>query len=103
MRSTTIVLISALACAETQLLHPVRDEIVNEIKLKATSWKPKEIESNHLRHRTPESIKHSMGVLGTSPSFMPTEFLKTMAVGAGDLFKQVASNLGIKSEHFHLK
>ena len=46
-----------------------------------------------MRHRTPESIKKSMGNLGNRPSIIPTAFLKTMASGAHDLFKQVASNL----------
>lgn len=59
-----------------------------------------------MRHRTLESIKKSMGNLGDSPSIMPTEFLKTMATGAHDMFKQVASSFGldsIKYEHLRLK
>ena len=29
--------------------HPVREEIVNEIKAKATRWTPKELEENYFK------------------------------------------------------
>lgn len=52
----------ALICAVAA--HPVRQEIVDEIKLKATSWKPKEVNENHLRHI---DVSKSMGHLGMTP------------------------------------
>ena len=48
-----------------------------------------------------------MGHLGFSPKILPTDFLKTMAHGASDLFKQITSTFGStasqKEEHFHLR
>ena len=99
------LLLITFTLAEEQK-HPVRDEIVNEIKRKTTSWKPKAVENNHLRHRSPDSIKRSLGHLGVSPSIVPTDFLKSMATSATDLFKKVASSFGIdsiKNEHFKLR
>uniref|UniRef100_A0A7S3I6F2 Peptidase C1A papain C-terminal domain-containing protein n=1 Tax=Favella ehrenbergii TaxID=182087 RepID=A0A7S3I6F2_9SPIT len=101
-----MVAFAAFAHADSQMLHPVREEIVEEIKLKAGSWKPKEVHNNKMRHRSPESIKRSMGHLGVAPSVFPTDFLKTMAGTAGNFFKQVASSVGLdslKNEHFRLK
>ena len=92
--------------ASAEELHPVREEIVEQIKLKASSWTPKEVKDNKLRHRSSESIKNSMGHLGVSPSLMPTDFLKTVAGTASDFFKKVASTMGLdelKNEHFRLK
>ena len=99
----TLLLVFAQA---KEQLHPVRQEIVDDIMLKTTSWKPKAVENNKLRHRSPESIKNSMGHLGVAPSVVPTAWLKTMASGATSLFKQVAHTFGIesvKNEHLRLK
>ena len=46
--------LSVVMAKEVQ--HPVREEIVDEIKLKATSWKPKEVHENHLRHVPADKI-----------------------------------------------
>ena len=78
---------SAIVSASNAEQHPVREEIVEEIKLKATSWKAKPVNDNHMRHRSVESIKNSMGHLGAAPKILPTDFLKTMAHSASDLFK----------------
>ena len=50
--------ILTLACGAMaeDMKHPVRQEIVDEIKLKATSWKPREVEDNHLRHVPIEKV-----------------------------------------------
>lgn len=67
MLAVLVATLSTTTCAKSaEMKHPIRHEIVDEIKLKATSWKPKEVEDNHLRHRSPESLKASMGHLGTS-------------------------------------
>jgi len=85
-------LTAVVVVAESQ--HPVRDSIVEEIKLKATSWKPKAASENHLRHRSLDSIKASMGHLGVSPKFAPTDFLSTIAHTASDFFKQITATFG---------
>jgi len=86
--------------------HPIRDEIVNEIKLKTNSWKPKEVSSNHLRHRSVESIKTSMGHLGMTPTSIGAEMFKKVSRGALDMFKQMTSAFGVsktKVDVHHLK
>jgi hypothetical protein len=63
-----LISFSTLAVLATAALeHPVRHEIVEEIKLKATSWTPRDVESNHLRHIPAESIHKTMGSMGMSP------------------------------------
>ena len=66
--------------------HPIREEIVDAIKLKATSWKPKEVSENHLRHRTVDSIKNSMGHLGTTPTLFGADLLKGITDSALGVF-----------------
>ena len=69
--------------------HPIREEIVDEIKAKTTSWKPKEVSENHMRHRSVDSIKHSMGHLGTTPTSVGSEVFKSVTHGALDMFKKM--------------
>ena len=83
--ATTIL--TTVALAEEK--HPVREEIVNDIKLKTTSWKPKEVENNHLRHRSVESIRQSMGHLGTSRPTLGGEIMKTVKHGASEVFNML--------------
>ena len=83
--------------------HPVREELVNSIKLKQSSWKPKEVNDNHFRHRSPESIKRSMGHLGMSPSPFGSQFFKTVTDSAMDFFKSMTSTLRQKEEVHKLK
>ena len=95
--------ISAIAEASK---HPIRDEIVNEIKLKANSWTAKEVSNNHLRHRSVESIKASMGHLGMTPTSIGAEMFKKVSRGALDMFKQMTSVFGVtetKADVHHLK
>ena len=106
-----VAFMAAMAQAEMDdvaILHPVRDEIVEQISLKATSWKAKPAKDNHLRHRSVESIRNSMGHLGVSPKIVPTDFLRSMAQGASDLFKQITSTFGSsdlqsKEDHYKLR
>ena len=72
-------------------MHPIRHEIVEEIKLKATSWTPKAVEDNHMRHRSVEELKHSMGHLGTAHTSLGAEVLKQVTHGAYDMFRQITS------------
>jgi hypothetical protein len=62
-----LLISSAYAASQTVKQHPVRHEIVEEIKLKATSWKPREVDQNHLRHIPVENIHLMTGSLGMSP------------------------------------
>ena len=74
---------------------------MEEIKQKATSWTPKEVENNHMRHRSAESIKRSMGHLGMSPRNPATDFMAHLAHGAFDVFHEITTSLGLKKEEVH--
>lgn len=46
--------------------HPVREEIIEEIRLKAQSWIPMALEENHLRD-IPEELMHmKLGIMGSN-------------------------------------
>ena len=83
--------------------HPIRQEIVDEIKLKATSWKPQEVSENHLRHRSVESLKASMGYLGTSQASFGADVFKSVTKSAMDVFKQISSTVGLKESTHRVK
>lgn len=78
-----------VASAEEAAKHPIRQEIVDEIKLKATTWTPKEVSENHMRHRSVESIKGSMGHLGTSPASVGADVFKSVTQSAMDVFRNI--------------
>ena len=42
--------------------HPVRQELVDEVKRKTKKWVPREVKDNHFRHRTAREIRD--GTLG---------------------------------------
>ena len=107
-----VLVIAALTASEVAaseaMKHPIRDEIVEEIKLKATSWTPKEVSANHFSQRSAESIKASMGHLGTAPTSLGAEMFKKVSKGAMSVFKQMTSAFGTsaatdKDQAFHLK
>jgi len=96
MRSINLALaLVAISAMVEASKHPVRQEIVNEIKLKTNSWTPKEVDDNHLRHRSAESLKASMGHLGMAPTSVSAEVFKTVSRGAMDMFKQMTSAFGV--------
>ena len=90
-----------IANAEDAAKHPIRQEIVDEIKLKATSWTPKEVSENHMRHRSVESIKGSMGHLGTSEASLGADVFKSVAKSAMDVFRQIQSTVTGRKEETH--
>lgn len=58
MKFIVVALLVALACAE---MHPVNHELVAEIKEKATTWYPMEVEENPFSYMPLEQIKAMMG------------------------------------------
>ncbi|CDW76850.1 cathepsin b [Stylonychia lemnae] len=65
MKSTSIIVLLALIGYSSQVTrHPVRQELVEEIKLKAESWTPVETHQNLLRDVHPDKIKSRLGNLG---------------------------------------
>ena len=90
-----------VASAEEAAKHPIRQEIVDEIKLKATTWKPKEVSENHMRHRSVESIKGSMGHLGTSQASVGADVFKSVTESAIDVFRNIRSTVTGRKEEVH--
>ena len=90
-----------VASAKEAEKHPIRQEIVDEIKLKATSWTPKEVSENHMRHRSVESIKGSMGHLGTSQASVGADVFKSVTESALDVFRNIRSTVTGRKEEVH--
>ena len=92
----------ALAAMAAEQQHPIREEVVEQVKMRTTSWKPKEVNDNHLRHKSVESIKNGMGNFGNTPKTLGSEFFKTVSHGAEFVYHMVAK-MGIKEEQYRLK
>jgi len=89
---------------EVAAKHPVREELVEEIKLKTTSWTPRAVEDNHMRHKSVESLYHSMGHLGTQRTSKSTELFREVTHGAYEMFRQITSAaLGKKYDNLQSK
>ena len=43
--------------------HPVRQEIVDDIKARTTKWKPREVLQNHFIHTPVAQMHHTLGSL----------------------------------------
>ena len=54
---------SSLAKEHTLKRHPVRQEIVDEILAKTTSWKPRQVSENHFSQVPTKKIHHTLGSL----------------------------------------
>lgn len=50
-------------------LHPVRQEIVDEVKRKTQKWKAREIKDNHFRDKTAREVRE--GTLGSLDQAVP--------------------------------
>ena len=86
--------------AASDMKHPVREDIVEEIKLKATSWKPREVNENHLRHVPADKIHGRFGHLGTTPFSKGAEAMTKITKGAMSMFDQITSAMGLKAGAF---
>jgi predicted Zn-dependent protease len=51
--------------------HPITQEIIDEIRSKASTWEPMDKEQNPLSQKSYEEIR---GLLGTFPDFNDVEF-----------------------------
>ena len=56
--------------------HPVREELVQEIKAKTSKWTPMEVEENHFRHVPVGEIQNTLGSLDASNGML-TKFDKS--------------------------
>lgn len=56
-----VSLLAAIAYAEKA--HPVRQEVVDQVRLRTSSWQPRAVHENHLRHYAVDKLP--LGNLGT--------------------------------------
>ena len=93
-----LCILSVVAASDQK--HPVREEIVKEIKLKATSWKPREVHENHLSKVSAEKIHGRFGHLGMTPFSKGAEAMTKITQGAMSMFDQITSAMGLKAGAF---
>jgi len=62
LKLVVVGMVATIAFA-SEFIHPVNQDLVNEIKEKATTWSPMEVHENPLRHM---DKKKMMGLLGTT-------------------------------------
>lgn len=79
----------ALVVAASARKHPVRQEIVDDIRAKTASWQPMEVHENKLRHTDADKIHLRMGAL----DFDRVE-RKTLAEKAVDSFGFLGNLIG---------
>lgn len=60
--TVAILLLASVVSAK----HPVREEIIEEIRLKAQSWIPMSFEENHLRDIPEELVHMKLGIMGSN-------------------------------------
>ena len=65
MKGRALALILGATLASAEVKHPVRQEMVDAIKAKTSSWKPMEVNDNHLRHVPADRIRLRFGNLGS--------------------------------------
>jgi cathepsin B len=66
-----LVLVGTVLAFTTAHIHPVNEDIIKQIKERATTWVPMEMEENPLHHMTYEQV---IGLLGTHVDFEDSEF-----------------------------
>ena len=59
----SLLLSSSLANQHTLNRHPVRQEIVDEVLRKTTSWRPKQVSQNHFSNVPAKKMHHTLGSL----------------------------------------
>jgi hypothetical protein len=91
--------IVALLLGAMQGKHPVREEIVEEIRLKAKSWTPKAVEHNHLRDIPVDQVHMMLGIMGSTHSNPITDtagsYLMQGFSKAIDFFPSIQKFLGL--------
>jgi cathepsin B len=63
-----LAVVGTLAAYLNAKQHPINEDIVKEIKAKATTWIPHEVAENPLRHHSAETLQGLLGDSGSSAS-----------------------------------
>jgi cathepsin B len=61
---TIVALLALFSCTLADNKHPVRQEIVNDIKKKTSKWIPKEVHENQFTEIPYEMLTSKLGFLG---------------------------------------
>lgn len=59
-----VIALGLLISSVVSKLHPVRQELIEEIKAKTNSWIPQELHENHLVSVPVELLQQKLGYLG---------------------------------------
>ena len=71
--------------------------------MKATSWKPREVDQNHLRHIPADRLHLMMGSLGVSPLSEQIKTGKKFVSGAKNIFSYVTDLFGLNKQKKNLQ
>jgi C1A family cysteine protease len=66
-----VVVGTILATTSAHYDHPVNEEIIEQIKARATTWVPMEIEDNPLHHMTADQARGLLGTIFTTETEFP--------------------------------
>jgi hypothetical protein len=80
-----LVLVGTIMASAFAHIHPINEHIIEEIKQKAKSWKPMEIESNPLHHMTIEQVQGLLGSHDALESVFPAS-VTPVSYAAGSAF-----------------
>ena len=69
--SIALLALLSLPLTHSSTLHPVRQELVDEIKQKTTKWTPKEAHRNPLKDIPAHQLKSRLGTLDKTKSSQP--------------------------------
>jgi hypothetical protein len=94
-------ILASIVCANTDQLklHPVRQEIVDEIKLKTSSWQPREVHLNHLRHVPVDKLHTLMGSLGVDQMPVALKIGSEVFKFTGDQLHKITNLIGHKNKN----
>jgi C1A family cysteine protease len=94
--AATVLLVHSVAGLEVK--HPIRQELVDSIKAKTKSWKPREIKENHFRDVPLDRLQRKFGLLGTDVFSKEMKAVKDAAVNmTSQAMTWMTSFMGVKA------
>lgn len=66
-----LVVVGTILAFTQAHIHPVNEEIIAQIKARATTWEPMEMEENPLHHMSLETVKGMLGTIYDTDSDFP--------------------------------
>ena len=106
MKSTIIVVTLVFTTQAEELFHPVRQELIDEIKSKTNKWQPIEVYDNHFRHVKAEHLYSGLGNRGgeapitestAAPNFVESTFQPILNFGKG-IFDIITGESALKDD-----